>query len=77
MLKRSAAILLCCLLAVPAGSVLADEFDAIISDPPKPDPETEVPFFGDQVIIEEEKPEPKPAPRPKPERRPVAEKPKP
>ena len=72
MLKRSAAIFLCFLLAVPAGSVLADEFDVIVSDPPKPDPETEVPFFGEQVIVEEEKPEPKP----KPERR-VAEKPKP
>ena len=73
MLKRSATLFLCFLLAVPAGTVLADAFDAIVSDPPKPDPETDVPFFGDQVIVEEEKPEPKP----KPERRPVAEKPKP
>ena len=50
MLKRSATLFLCFLLAVPAGTVLADAFDAIVSDPPKPDPETDVPFFGDQVI---------------------------
>ena len=68
MLKRSATLFLCFLLAVPAGTVLADAFDAIVSDPPKPDPETDVPFFGDQVVVEEEKPEPKP----KPESRPVA-----
>ena len=73
MLKRTASLFFCILLAAPAGPVLADEFDAIISEPPKPETEPEVPFFGDQVIDEEEKPEPKP----KSERRPVAEKPKP
>ena len=73
MLKRTASLFFCILLAAPAGPVLADEFDAIISEPPKPETEPEVPFFGDQVIVEEEKPEPKP----KSERRPVAEKPKP
>ncbi len=83
MLKRYAGFILCFLLASPAAPVHAEEFDVIVSEPPKPETEQpEVPFFGDQVIVEEEKPEPAPRPKPaaekpKPKPRPVAEKPRP
>ena len=75
LLKRHAGLVLCLLLAAPPGHAAAEEFDAIVSEPPKPDqpffgdapdvkgerPEPDQPFFGEQVMVEEEKPVPRQA----------------
>ena len=75
LLKRHAGLVLCLLLAAPPGPAAAEEFDAIVSEPPKPDqpfsgdapdvkgerPEPDQPFFGEQVMVEEEKPVPRQA----------------
>ena len=69
MLKRHAGLALCLLLAAPSGPVLAEEFDAIVSEQPKPDlpffgsppavkgeqAEPDLPFFGSPVLVDEQK----------------------
>ena len=40
----------------PAASPQAEALDAIVSDPPKPEPE--LPVFGDPPVVKDERPEP-------------------